>query len=70
MQAKCVVEKNALRVFPIGSSSLPVVVVQPDKILSNRTQQKRLALAGVKPEICNGGGDAVSGVWGLCPIYL
>ena len=41
---RCVIGKNIYAYFPLGSSSLPVVVTQPDERLANRIQKKCSAL--------------------------
>ena len=42
----CGLEKDVLRLFPIGASSLPVVVAQPDETLANKTQRSALRRCG------------------------
>ena len=43
---RTVLEKDPLRLFPIGKSSLPIVVAQPDKKPTNRTQKSALRWCG------------------------
>ena len=45
---RCVLGKGTLRLFPIGPSNLPVVVIQPDERLAKRTK-KVLCVGVVKP---------------------
>ena len=41
---RCVLGKDTLRLSPLGPSNPPVVVVQPDKRLANRTKKRCSAL--------------------------